>query len=211
MRKPSEYLPAAMAGLRGRLMPDCSEVLVYCGRAATVTRVGSPSRGEDALAGSSIVEEMRVLASASDFPTLSKGNVVLLGNASRLVSSVRSDPAGVTLIVGLSPKTTPVAFYGERKDGRKIALTIECLIVEDSALTVADTAAPVHTRAFTVRLPRSAWPDAKPPEIGEWMDIEWRGQWLWTRANSVNHMTSGDIIVSAIQTQEETGGPPWLA
>lgn len=104
-----------------------------------------------------------------------------------------------------------VAFYGERADARKVAQTVRCVVVEDGALAVADTAAPVHTRAFTVRLPRSAWPDAKPPEIGEWMQIDWRGQWLWTKANIVNQMTSGDIVISAVQTQEEAGGPPWLA
>ena len=210
MRKPSEYLPAAMAGLRGRLMPDCSEVLVYCGRAATVTRVGSPSRGEDALVGSSIAEEMRVLASASDFPTLSKGNVVLLGDASRLVSSVRSDPAGVTLVVGLSPKTTPVAFYGERKDERKIALTIECLAVEDNPLTMMDAPAQIRCRSFRVVMPRTSWPYTSAPEIGEWMKIQWNGGWLWARANSVTHLSDGDLTITAVQTDEEQGGPAWL-
>lgn len=210
MRKPSEYLPAAMAGLRGRLMPDCSETLVYCGRAANVTRVGSPSRGEDALAGSSIAEEMRVLASASDFPMLSKGNVVLLGNASRLVSSVHSDPAGVTLVVGLSPKTTPIAFYGERKDERKIALTIECLVVEDNPLTMMDAPAQIHCRSFKVVMPRTSWPYTSAPEIGEWMKIQWDGGWLWTKANSVARLPTGDLTITAIQTDEEQGGPPWL-
>ena len=105
----------------------------------------------------------------------------------------------------------PVAFYGERKDDRKIALLLKCVVMEDSALTVTDAAAPVHLRAFTVRLPHRAWPYPTPPEIGEWMKIEWCGQWLWTKANAVNRMASGDLSISAVQTQEEMGGPPWLA
>ena len=66
MRKPSEYLPAAVKKLRSRLMPDCSELLRHAGRCATVTRVGSPSRGEDALTETEIVESAHVLALAAD-------------------------------------------------------------------------------------------------------------------------------------------------
>ena len=104
----------------------------------------------------------------------------------------------------------PVAFYGERADARKIALTLKCVVVEDNALTVADSAAPIHARAFTVRLPRADWPYPNAPEIGEWMKIKWCGEWLWAKANHVGRMASGDISISAFQTQEEAGGPPWL-
>ena len=45
---------------------------------------------------------------------------------------------------------TPVAFYGERAGMRKVAMVLKCLVIEDSALTVADSAAPVHARAFVV-------------------------------------------------------------
>lgn len=107
--------------------------------------------------------------------------------------------------------TTPVAFYGERADSRKVALTLKCFVVEDSPLTIADSAAPVRARAFDVAFPRKGWPYPTAPEIGEWMKIEWCGSWLWMKANAVNRMPSGDISISAVQTQEEEGGPPWLA
>lgn len=105
----------------------------------------------------------------------------------------------------------PVAFYGERAGARKVALTLKCLVLEDSALTATDGPAPVHLRAFSVRLPRTDWPYPTAPEIGEWMKIEWCGDWLWTKAIAVNRMPSGDVSISAVQTQEEEGGPPWLA
>jgi hypothetical protein len=105
---------------------------------------------------------------------------------------------------------TPVAFYGERAGARNVALTLKCAVTEDSALTVTDSAAPVRCRAFNVSMPRTSWPYASDPEIGEWLKIEWCGQWLWTKANNVNHLPSGDIVISAVQTQEEIGGPPWL-
>ena len=103
-----------------------------------------------------------------------------------------------------------VAFYGERAESRKVALTLKCAVIEDNALTLTDGAAPVHARAFTVRLPRTSWPYPATPEVGEWMKIEWCGSWLWTKANAVNRMPTGDIAISAVQTQEDMGGPPWL-
>ena len=105
---------------------------------------------------------------------------------------------------------TPVAFYGDRIDARKIALTLKCWVVEDSALSVTDSTAPIHARAFNVAFPRASWPYAEAPQVGEWMKIQWNGQWLWTKANAVNRMPSGDIAISAVQTQEDMGGPPWL-
>ena len=104
----------------------------------------------------------------------------------------------------------PVAFYGEHENARKLALTVKAVVVEDGALALSDGTAPVHTRAFTVRLPRSTWPDAAAPEIGEWLKIQWRGEWLWAKANAVNHMTTGDVAISAVQTAKDLGGPAWL-
>ena len=49
-------------------MPDCSETLRHAGRSAVVTRVGSRSRGEEPMAGTDPVEDVRVLGLAADFP-----------------------------------------------------------------------------------------------------------------------------------------------
>ena len=64
MRKPSEYIPAAMAKLRRSLIPDCSEVLRHGGRSAEVTRVGAVSKGGDSVTDSDVNENVRVLADA---------------------------------------------------------------------------------------------------------------------------------------------------
>lgn len=115
------------------------------------------------------------------------------------------------LAAALPQHVCGVAFYGERPDSRKVALTIKCVVVEENPLAVTDSAAPVRVRAFTVRFPRVSWPYVADPEIGEWMKIEWRGSWLWTKANMVTHLPTGDLAISAVQTQEEIGGPPWLS
>lgn len=110
MRKPSEYLPAALAGLRGRLMPDCSEVLVYCGRAANVTRVGTPKRGENTASDFEPIEAVRVLASFSDFPGMAKWATVTYRDAPRIVTSAKVDPSRSVLTIGMTEPLEPVVW-----------------------------------------------------------------------------------------------------
>jgi hypothetical protein len=103
----------------------------------------------------------------------------------------------------------PVAFYGERKDDRKVALTAKCVVVEGSPLVMQDGSAPTRDRTFGVTLQRWEWADATPPQIGEWLRFEWRGVWMWARVESVSHMTTGDLTLSAIWNPERDGGPAW--
>lgn len=110
MRKPSEYLPAAMSGLRGRLMPDCSEVLVYCGRSAAVTRVGTPKRGENTASDFEPIEAVRVLASFSDFPEMAKWATVTLRDTPRIVTSAKVDPSRSVLTIGMTDPLEPVVW-----------------------------------------------------------------------------------------------------
>ena len=105
---------------------------------------------------------------------------------------------------------TPVAFYGERAGARKLGLPVKCMVIEDSPVTVVDSAAPVRVRAFDIALPRESWPFVDLPNVGEWLHIEWNGGWLWAKAATVGHLPAGDISITAMQTQEELGGPPWL-
>ena len=110
MRKPSEYLPAAMSGLRGRLMPDCSEVLVYCWRSAAVTRVGTPKRGENTASDFEPIEAVRVLASFSDFTEMAKWATVTLRDTPRIVTSVKVDPSRSVLTIGMTDPLEPVVW-----------------------------------------------------------------------------------------------------
>ena len=197
MRKPSEYLPAALKGLRGRLMPDCSETLRHGERSATVTRVGSISRGEDALTGSDVNEGVRVLASASDFPTLERGEAVELGGSLRVVTSLRSDPVGASLSVGLSAAfgECPAAFSGRRasassSSARTIAFTLDALALEDAAAPSApgDPLGPSGGRTWTVCVRAADWPETEPPQTGDEIRIvaPGDGRELRLRAASVS-------------------------
>lgn len=167
MRKPSEYLPAALAGLRSRLMPDCSVTLCHGERSATVTRVGSTARGEDTLTDSEVAEGVRVLASAEDFPDLSKGHLVSMDGAWRIVLSARTDPAGATLSLGLSASLEEVkADY--RRPGTQIRQTVEVLAVESDVLDPAsDALAPTASRAWFVAVAVERWFEPSGPRVGD--------------------------------------------
>lgn len=171
MRKPSEYLPAAVAGLRSRLMPDCSDTLVCDGRSASVTRVGSPSRGEDPLTDTDVQEGVRVLALASDFPGLSKGRLVSLGGRTRLVTSARTDPAGATLSIGLSAEMErcPAAY----SRGRLFRYPLEVLALESAVIPspYEDAAAPSYDQTWIVAIPAELWPDVTAPQVGDAVEL----------------------------------------
>lgn len=174
MRKPSEYLPAALAGLRGRLIPDCSETLVYCGRTATVTRVGTTYHGENSLseAGMDVTEELRVLASASDFPGLDKGALVALSDKWRIVTSARTDPSSAVLSIGLSVGLEKHrASY--RRPGTKLRQPVDVLAVEGDVLDpVSDCVAPTTARAWFVAVSCELWLDNTPPQVGDELEMD---------------------------------------
>ena len=91
----------------------------------------------------------------------------------------------------------PVAFYGMRPEDRKVALTLNCVVVEGSPLVMQDAAAPTDARTFTVTLTRRSWCLATPPQIGDWAKMHWSGADMWLKASAVNHLPSGDIALVA--------------
>ena len=175
MRKPSEYLPAALKGLQSRLMPDCSETLCHAGRSSTVTRVGTISIGEDALSGTEVPEGIRILAWAADFPGLGKGALVELGGEWRIVTSARTDPARASLSLGLSASlaATKAAY---RRPGTKIAQTVDVLAVEsETAYQPGDAYAANETATWFVAVHEAAWLEPAPPQIGDMMELSPQG------------------------------------
>lgn len=172
MRKPSEYLPAALKGLRSRLMPDCSETLRHAGRSAEVTRVGSPLRGEDALDGSDVAEGVRVLASAADFPELSKGSLVSLAGKWRIVTSARTDPAEATLSIGMSAELDAVrAAY--RRPGTAIRQPVDVLAVEGDIIEPnGDAFAPTACRQWYVAVAEGVWFEPTEPQVGDELTLD---------------------------------------
>ena len=171
MRKPSEYLPAALKGLRSRLMPDCSVTLCYAGMSSTVTRVGTIPVGEDALSGTEVPEGVRVLAGAADFPGLGRGRLVSLDGELRVVTGAKTDPAGAVLSLSLSASlaATKAAY---RRPGTKIAQTVDVLAVEgEGADPVSDAIAPAAFRLWTVAVAEDGWLEPTDPQIGDVLEL----------------------------------------
>ena len=177
MRKPSEYVAAAKAKLRGSILPDCSEVLRHGERTAKVTRIGSPYVGNDPLTGDDVAEAVRVLAFVADFPALCKGEAVELGQTFRVVTSCRMDIAGAGYTVGLSAafEKCPATYSGTRREAghvRQIKHPLDVLLLETgTADNYADALAPTYAKAYTVAVRRVDWPEVTEPEPSDLLEV----------------------------------------
>ena len=153
-------------------MPDCSMVLCHAGRCATVTRVGSRSRGEDVLSETDIGEDVRALAVASEFPELSKGSLVSLSGKSRIVTSARTDPAAATLSIGMSAALEKCRVT-YRRPGTRIAQPVNVLAVEGEVIEPNGEAfAPTPCRVWHVAVPEEGWYEPTEPQVGDRLDLD---------------------------------------
>ena len=168
MRKPSEYVAAAKARLRDSLIPDCAETMRHGERSATVTRIASPSIGDDPISGDDFAERVRVLAFVADFPMLRKGEAVMLGQTLHVVTSCKEDIAKAGYVVGLSDRLRPAAYsFTHRVDGTLRTKSFPVMVlVDDSGGTVDDVTTSAQGKMHKVLLVQDEWPEATPPHAG---------------------------------------------
>lgn len=169
MRKPSEYIVAAVRNVRDRLMDDCRERMTHGDRTAMVTRASNLRRGEDEVSDFGATEAVRVLALASDFPGIDKGAGVTLGDTFRVVTSVRTDCAGASKYVGLSYPFEKFAASVSGKRGSNVMHTpVMILAVSNGKQTeYVDGYAPVDVYSWTVAIPAKEWLWDGDPQIGD--------------------------------------------
>ena len=169
MRKPSEYIAAAVRNVRDRLMDDCRERMTHGDRTAMVTRASNLRRGEDEVSDFGATEAVRVLALASDFPGIDKGAGVTLGDTFRVVTSVRTDCAGASKYVGLSYPFEKFAASVSGKRGSNVMHTpVMILAVSNGKQTeYVDGYAPVEVYSWTVAIPTKEWLWDGEPQIGD--------------------------------------------
>lgn len=177
MRKPHEYVSAAMAKLRGSSLSGCSEVLRHGEQYATVTRVGLSQRGGDEVTDTDVSENCRVLANVADFPALQIGEAVELGTTLRVVTSCATGPINTLLTVGLSAafEKCPAAYTGTRREAghvRQIKHPLDVLLLETgTADNYADALAPTYATAYTVAVRRTDWPEVTEPEPSDVLEV----------------------------------------
>jgi hypothetical protein len=191
MRKPHEYVSAAMAKLRGSSLSGCSEVLRHGEQYATVTCVGTSQRGGDEVSDAGVSENCRVLANVADFPVLQIGDAVELGTSLRVVTSCNSGPINVLLTVGLSAafEKCPAAYTGTRREAghvRQIKHPLDILLLESgTADNFTDAIAPTYATAYTAAIRRADWPEVTDPEPSDTIEVAPDGHPLTLKVSTV--------------------------
>lgn len=169
MRTPSEYIAAAARNIRANLMRDCAAVLTHGRYCSEVTRVSSPRRGEEEVSEAGASEAIRVLAPASDICGVEKGDAAWLDDELRIVTSVRTDPSGAAVFVGLSdPLTKYTASWTGSRPGHNVSDTVAIMAKNNGLMTeYADGYAPVQVQSWTLVVPFDSWNNPAPPQIGD--------------------------------------------
>jgi len=191
MRKPCEYVAAAMARLRGSSLSGCSEALRHGERGATVTRVGPAQRGGDEVTEAGVAENCRVLAYVADFPGLKTGEAVELGETLRVVTSCATGPVNALLTIGLSAEfeKCPAAYKGTRRENgkaRTIQHPLDILLLENgTADNYTDALAPTYATAYIAAIRRADWPEVSDPEPSDTIEVAPDGHPLTLKVSTV--------------------------
>lgn len=174
MRSPSEYVASAFARLQNGPLRDCSAVMRWGDRSATVTCVGSPKRTEEQIDGF-IPDNRRVLAPRADFDGLDRGCVIELserGDPSlHVVTSVTENITFATYaVVALSAPMVRVAISGVRPSGSFSGTFAVCVLTTGEADPISDAITNTDVESMTVHLPAvgdMAWNHPFNPQPGD--------------------------------------------
>lgn len=200
MRKPSEFIAAAVRGVRDNLMSDCSRTLAHGCEVGRVTLATTMSRGEDAVSESGVTESMRVLALAADFPDITKGDPAKLDGTLRAVTSVRLDPSRTMQYVGLSaPFKAYSAVYTGTRRGAGGAGDIQhnaSILVLDAgnATDYPDAIAPTYERRFLVAIRAADWTYPTTPEVSDNINAAIEGKPLTLKVSVVTRHVGWFIL-----------------
>ena len=145
----------------------------------------------EAVSDAAPAEAARYVANAADFPTLEQGAAVELGGSLRVVVSMKTDPVGATVTVGLSAEfeKCPAAYKGTRRENgkaRTIQHPLDVLLLENgTADNYADALAPTYATAYTVAVRRTDWPEVSDPEPSDTIEVAPDGHPLTLKVSTV--------------------------
>lgn len=179
MRTPNQYLAPAFARLQGGPLRDCSETMRWGERTGTVSRVGSPRRGEDTVLDSDIPEECRVLAPTVPFCGLARGDAVELGDTFRVVTSATDNiTRSAFFTVGLSAAfdMCRAAYSGTRREAGRvhtIRIPLDVLALETADIPeYGDSPAKSISQTWLVCVAADKWTETTPPQTSDVVEFE---------------------------------------
>ena len=145
----------------------------------------------EAVSDAAPAEAARYVANAADFPTLDEGAAVELDESLRVVVSMKTDPVGATVTIGLSAEfeKCPAAYKGTRRENgkaRTIQHPLDILLLENgTADNYSDALAPTYATAYTVAVRRTDWPEVKDPEPSDTIEVAPDGHLLILKVSTV--------------------------
>ena len=145
----------------------------------------------EAVSDAAPAEAARYVANAADFPTLEQGSAVELGDSLRVVVSMKTDPVGATITVGLSAEfeKCPAAYKGTRRENgkaRTIQHPLDILLLENgTADNYTDALAPTYATAYTAAIRRTDWPEVSDPEPSDTIEVAPDGHPLTLKVSTV--------------------------
>jgi hypothetical protein len=132
----------------------------------------------DSVSEDSPTEAVRFIATASDFPTLAKGDVVEIGNDYHLVVSTKIDPLGASLSFSASKSLNKIVatYSGKRNEGgiiRKITNPVETLVSQVEGLPgiYGEAAAPSYAQGYIVCIAKDSWLELSAPQISDALEF----------------------------------------
>ena len=166
----------ALAGIASTL-PDAVRLLEHGAEAGNVIKSSSVEMSGEGVTASGAVEKFRVIAKASDFPTLAADALVTFAEEPHVVTSLRTDPLGASLTIGLSePLSRCAASVSGARGSRHINLPSGLLAVNNGLATdYADGFAPVEVYSWTLCISVDDWLETEAPQIGDVIRFEKNG------------------------------------
>jgi len=158
----------ALVGVASAL-PDAVRVMRHEGETGNAIKSSSVELSGEAASESGAVEKSRVIVTASQFPALGWDSLVTVGDEPYIVTSLKTDPVGATMTVGLSEPLSKVEaqIIGVR-GSRPVRFPIELLAENNGLATdITDGYAPTTVHSWTLCIAVDSWPENGEPQIGD--------------------------------------------
>lgn len=142
----------------------------------------------DAVSDDAPAETMRcVVSSAGGMSGLEPGAAVSFDGGFRTVTSLKSDPVGASLTVGLSAsyESLTIGVKGRRVGGA-VDTSVPALMTENGVTKAySGSFAPSYASGFTVAVRVEDWTERWPPEIGDAMECAPGGSFRSLKVSAV--------------------------